>query len=406
MSVTPRSTRSRFLAHEGTADLMAEDDPKTFTAPPTGRIFVVGWIGAVVLVVGLTAGLVLARELWIGRQSSELERQYQQGQRVLVTRVIHSPKSRQLKIPASIHGFVETSIYAKVAGYLKIINVDKGDRVKQGQVLAVLDSPELDHQVENARATYRLQKVTDARNQMLLRTGVAAQQTADDSRAAMVEAQEALNQLIATQAYEIVRAPFDGIVTARNVDPGALIPQSTTSTPGSVPIVSMATLTPLRIYADVPQSAAPFIKDGDHVTITVREYPSRTFPGTVTRHPDALSADTRTMRVEVDLDNRDSALLPGMYAIVALSVSSPSAVPMVPDDALIFHGGKDLVPVVRDGRMHLAEVTLGYDNGVNVEVTGGINENDIVAINVGQSAQEGEIVQPVMQNVQRAGAED
>jgi len=363
-------------------------------------------MGAVVLVVGLTAGLVLARELWIGRQSSELERQYEQGQRVLVTKVLHSPKSRQLKIPASIHGFVETPIYAKVAGYLKTIKVDKGDRVKLGEVLAVLDSPELDHQVENARATYELQKVTDDRNQMLLRTGVVAQQTADDSHAAMLEAKEALNQLVATQAYEIIKAPFDGIITARNVDPGALIPQSTTSTTGSLPILSMATLTPLRIYADVPQSAAPFIKDGDQVTVTVGEYPRRAFPGTVTRHPDALDTETRTMRVEVDLENRDSALLPGMYAIVALAVSTPSAVPMVPDDALVFHGGKVLVPVVRDGRMHLAEVTLGYDNGVNVEVVRGISDSDVVAINVGQSAREGEIVQAVMQNAQHAGAED
>ncbi len=386
---------------------MAEDDPKSFTPPPTGKIFVVGWMGAVVLVVGLTAGLVLARELWIGRQSSELERQYEQGQRVLVTKVLHSSKSRQLKIPASIHGFVETPIYAKVAGYLKTIKVDKGDRVKQGQVLAVLDSPELDHQVENARATYELQKVTDDRNQMLLRTGVVAQQTADDSHAAMLEAKEAFNQLVATQAYEIIKAPFDGIITARNVDPGAMVSQATASTTASgAPILLMATLSPLRIYADVPQSAAPFIRNGDQVTVTVGEYPRRPFPGTVTRHPDALDTETRTMRVEVDLENRDSALLPGMYAIVSLSVSTPSAVPMVPDDALVFHGGKVFVPVVRDGRMHLAEVTLGYDNGVNVEVTSGISDSDVVAINVGQSAREGEIVQAVMQNAQHAGAED
>ncbi len=386
---------------------MAEEDPKNYTPPATGKIFVVGWIGAVVLVVGLTAGLVLARDLWIGRQSSELEREYEQGQRVLVTKVIHSPKSRQLKIPASIHGFVETPVYAKVAGYLKTIKVDKGDRVREGQVLAVLDSPELDHQVENARATYELQKITDDRNQMLLRTGVVAEQTADDSHAAMVEAVEALNQLIAMQTYEIVKAPFDGIVTARNVDPGAMIPQATVSTTGSgAPILTMATLTPLRIYADVPQSAAPFIKDGDKVTVTVGEYPGRPFPGTVTRRSTALDAGSRTMRVEVDLENRDTALLPGMYAIVALAVATPSSVPMVPDDALIFHGGKVLVPVIRDGRMHLAEVTLGYDNGINVEITSGISDSDVVAVNVGQSAREGEIVQAVMQNAPHAGAED
>jgi membrane fusion protein, multidrug efflux system len=385
---------------------MAEDDPKKYTPPSTGKIFVVGWVGAVVLVVGLTAGLVLARELWVGRQSSELERQYEQGQRVLVTNVLHSPKSRELKIPASIHGFIETPVYAKVAGYLKSIKVDKGDRVKRGQMLAVLESPELDHQVANARATSEVQKLTDDRTQALVRTGVVPQQTADDSHAAMLEAQEALSQLIAMQAYEIIRAPFDGIITARNVDPGALIPQSTAAAAGGVPILQMATLTPLRIYADVPQSTAPFIRDGDQVSVSVGEYPRRKFPGTVTRHPDALDLATRTMRVEVDLDNHDSALLPGMYAIVLLSVSTPPGVPLVPDDALIFHGTKVLVPIVRDGRMHLAEVTLGYDNGVNVEVTSGISENDVVAVNVGQSAREGEIVQAVMQNAPHAGAED
>ena len=386
---------------------MAEEESKTFTPPATGKIFVAGWIGAVVLVVGLTAGLVLARELWVGRQSSELERQYEQGQRVLVTKVLHSPKSRQLKLPASIHGFVETPVYAKVAGYVKVMKVDKGDRVKQGQVLAVLDSPELDHQVENARATYDLQKITDDRNQMLLRTGVAAQQTADDSHAALLEAQEALNQFIATQAYEIIKAPFDGIITARNVDPGAMVAQATVSTSASgAPIFQMATLSPLRIYADVPQSAAPFIKDGDQVTITVGEYPGRKFPGTVTRRSTALDNDTRTMRVEVDLANHDLALLPGMYAIVDLAVATPSSVPMVPDDALIFHGGVTYVPVVREGRMHLAPVTLGYDNGVNVEVTSGISDSDVVAVNVGQTAREGEIVQAVMQNPQHANSED
>ena len=365
----------------------------------------VGWIGAVVLAVGLTAGLVLARELWIGRQSSELERQYEQGQRVLCTQVLHAPKSRQLKYPASIHGYVETPIYAKVAGYIKTISVDKGDRVKQGQVLATIESPELDHQVENARATYVDRKITDDRTQALVRTGVVAQQNADDSRAAMLEAKGALDQLAALKEYEVIAAPFDGIITARNADPGALAPALTAGLAGNAPILTMATVKPLRIYAEVPQSAAVYIKDGDQVAVSVREYPQRTFPGSITRHPTALNNDTRTMLVEVDLDNTDGTLLPGMYAMVAFAISTTSSAPMVPDDALVFHGGKVYVPVVRDHRMHLAEATLGYDDGVNVEVTSGISDGDIVAINVGQAAHEGEIVQPVMQTVQRA-AED
>jgi membrane fusion protein, multidrug efflux system len=378
-----------------------DEERKTYTPPPTGKFFVAGWIAAVIAVVALTAGLVLARELWLGRQSSELEREYQQGPRVLVTRVMHGPRSREIKLPATIHGYIETQIYAKVAGYLKKINVDKGDRVAEGQVLAILDSPELDHQVQNARATYQLQKLTDQRNQMLLRSGVASQQAADESHAAMLEAKETLNQLVATQAYEVIKAPFAGLITARFVDPGALIPQSTTPSAGGTPIVAMATMTPLRIYADMPQSFAPFIKDGDRAKLTVAEYPQRTFQGAVTRHSDALNADTRTMRVEVDLENRDLALMPGMYAIVDFAVALPMGVPMVPDDALVFRGDKVYVPVVREHRMHLAEATLGYDNGVAVEITGGVGEDDVVAISVGQSAREGEIVQPVLEDSQR-----
>src|ERR1700683_445670 len=155
---------------------MADEDPKKYTPPKTGKIFVIGWIGAVILVVATTAGLVLARDFWIGRQSSDLEQQYQQGQRVLVTKVTHANSSREIKIPATIHGYIETAIYAKTAGYLKTINVDKGDRVTEGQVLAILESPELDQQVKNARATYQIQKITDDRTQVLLKNGVVPTQ--------------------------------------------------------------------------------------------------------------------------------------------------------------------------------------------------------------------------------------
>ncbi len=377
-----------------------EEEQKTYIPPPTGRFYVAGWIGAVVLVVALTAGLVLARDLWVGRQSSELERQYEQGRRVLVTRPTVAPRQRQVKVPATIHGFVETQIYAKVSGYLKQIFVDKGDRVKQGQVLAILESPELDNQVANARATYNLRRITDRRYQTLLKTGVVAEQAADESHAAMLEAKATLDQLIATQAYETIKAPFTGLITGRFVDPGALIPQSTTPAVANIPVVSMATLSPLRIYADVPQSVAPFIKDGDQASLSVVEYPDRIFKGSITRHPDALNAQTRTMRVEVDLANQDEALLPGMYAVADFAVSVPRSVPEVPDDALVFSAGKVYVPLVRDNRIHLAEVQLGYDNGQTVEAITGINANDVIAINMGQSAREGQIVQPVFQEAQ------
>ncbi|MGH7879507.1 MAG: efflux RND transporter periplasmic adaptor subunit, partial [Candidatus Binataceae bacterium] len=160
-------------------------------------------------------------------------------------------------------------------------------------------------------------------------------------------------------------------------------------------LLALATLSPLRIYADVPQSVAPFVKDGDPATITVTEYPGRVFEGNVTRHPEALTAATRTMLVEVDLTNDDRALLPGMYARLNLRATVPEGPPLVPDDALVFRDGKPYVPLVRDNRLRLAEVTLGYDDGINVEVTRGVAPQDLVAINVGQAARDGELVRPM-----------
>ncbi len=372
-----------------------EEDPREYTPKPPGGFFFIGWGLLVVVVLGLTAGLVMARSRLLSRQTTELEQQLEMGPRVLVEPVLHTPPVRSLEVPGTIHGYIETPIYAKIAGYLKTIYVDKGDRVKQGQLLALLDSPELDHQVANARATYQLAKITDQRNQTLLRFGVVAEQQADNSQAQMKEAKAALDQLIATQAYEVIRAPFSGMVTARFVDPGALIPQATSQPAAASPIISLATLSSLRIYSDVPQSTAPFIRNGDPAAITVTEYPRRVFKGTVTRHSSTLTSETRTMLVEVDLPNDDQALYPGMYATVKFQVNISEGAPMVPDDALIFRNGKPLVPVVRNGHLKLAPVILGYDDGVNIEITEGVTEQDVVAMNVGQAARDGEPVRPI-----------
>jgi membrane fusion protein, multidrug efflux system len=373
----------------------ADEDPRNYSGPPAGKFFVAGWVGAVIVALVATAGLVLARDLWIGRQTSELEQEAARGPRVLVARVMHAPAAREINLPAEIHGYIETPVYAKVAGYLKTIDVDKGDRVKKDQVIAVLESPEIDHQVANALAAYKLAQITDRRTQQLASQGVVAMQTADESHSAMLQAKAALDQVAAMQSYEVIKAPFDALVTARYVDPGMLIPEATASSASAKPIVALATLKPLRIYANIPQNIAPFIRNGDQATVTVAEYPQRKFAGSVTRHPEALDPATRTMLVEVDLPNDDLALYPGMYAKTDFVVSVADTAPMVPDDALIFRGGKVLVPVVRGQRLRLVEVTLGYDDGQQVQVTSGLNQDDLVALNVGQSARDGEGVQPV-----------
>jgi RND family efflux transporter MFP subunit len=368
-----------------------------------GYRFYFGWVIAILIVMAVLGAFVLARNVRLRRQSRELQQAQQQGPRVLVKSIMHPPSNRTMELPASLRGYTETPIYAKIAGYLRTIKVDKGDRVKKGQVLAVLDSPELDHQVANARAAYDLDVITDQRNQALAREGVFPQQTADDSHNTMLAAKATLQQYRAMEEYKIITAPFSGVVTARYFDPGALIPQTTASS-GNTPILTVATLAPVRVYSDVPQDLAPFIRDGDPAEITVGEYPGRIFRGKVTRHPEALTPATRTMLVEVDLPNRDQALFPGMYAKVVFHVVAPVKATMVPDDALVFRDGKPYVPVVRENILKLIPVKLGFDDGVNVEVTGEISDQDTVALNVGQAAHDGERVQPITAQQQQSTA--
>jgi RND family efflux transporter MFP subunit len=374
---------------------MADDNPKEFTGPPPGGFFYAGWLIAIAALMAATAGLVLARERWLNRETNELERQAQAGPHVLVTQVLRAPETRTLRLPASVRGFDETEIYAKVPGYLKEIYVDKGDRVRAGQIIARIDSPETDHQVANYRANYELAKITLDRDKLLYQTGVIAKQEYDNQNAAMLQAKALWEQYKTLQGYEVIRAPFDAIVTQRNMDPGHLVPAATAATSTTSAIVRIARLRPLRVFAYVPQSVTPFIKNGDPATITVNEYPGRKFVGAISRHPEALSPESRTMLVEVDLPNRDGALYPGMYGTAEFVVSMAQGGPMVPDDALIFRDNKVYVPVIRHNRLHLAEVTLGYDNGVSVQVTSGVDYSDLIALNVGQAAREGAPVQPV-----------
>jgi RND family efflux transporter MFP subunit len=373
-----------------------EDDPKNYTAPPPGRRYGAGWIAAVVLVLAATAGFVLARGVRLQSQTAALAQRAEAGPHVLVASVGHSAATREVRLPATTRGFDETEIYAKVPGYLKSIRVDKGDRVRKGELLAVIESPETDQQVRNAVAAYRLARVTDRRYQILVRQGVIPPQTADDSHAAMLQAKATLDQMRAMQGYERITAPFDGIVTARNVDPGHLIPEATASTAATDAMLMIARMAPLRVYSYVPQNLALFIRNGDQATLYFNEYPGQKFTGSITRHPEALSPDSRTMLVEVDLPNRERTLYPGMYGTADFVVKVPSGAPLVPDDALIFRDNRTLVPIVRGGRLVLIPVTLGYDNGVEVEIrSGDVRQDDMVALNVGQAARDGARVQPV-----------
>jgi multidrug efflux pump subunit AcrA (membrane-fusion protein) len=376
---------------------------------PGGRRFIVASMIMVVLVCAASAGIVLAYQMRLRTQAGQLNAQASQGPEVLVEPIHPSVSASQYEIPITTRGYVETPVYAKIPGYLKTIYVDKGDRVKKGQLIAILVSPEVDQAVYDALANYRLQVITNNRYQYLVKEQVVPQQTADNWQASMLQAQAYYRQELATQAYEVVRAPVDGIITARYFDPGALIPAATapvspTASPGyptnttSSPIVAMATLQPLRIYAYVPQPLTPFIHNGDRAAVSVDEYPDQEFDGTVTRHPEALAEDSRTMLVEVDLPNRDLKLMPGMYGKVRLTTAPTTGALVAPDDALVFKDDKVYLPIVREKRLHLAEVHLGHDNGIYVVVSGDIHDGDLVAMSVGQAVSDGEPVQPISSN--------
>jgi membrane fusion protein, multidrug efflux system len=367
---------------------------------------VAGWLGAMIAVMAGSAAVVTARTHSVSVERARLDAAAEAGPHVLVTHPQAASAEHQLTLPATIQGYVETPVFAKIAGYLKEIRVDKGDRVKKGEVLAILESPELDEQVADARHYLWLQSVTDKRNQGLVLKHGISQQIADNSHAAALQANDSYKQLRALQSYEVITAPFEGIVTARYVDPGVLIAQTITPTrtyllshltETASPIVQLATLSPLRVYASAPQNQANFIKDGTPAVISVVQRPGKDISAEVSRHPQALDPATRMMLVEADIPNSDGALYPGMYGTMSLTVKVSASAPLVPDDELIFRDGKVFVPLVRNSQIHLASVTLGFDNGYFVEATSGIAMDNLIALNLGQSATEGERVQPVQQ---------
>ncbi len=244
------------------------------------RRYVIGWFVAMIAVMAGSGAVVMARTHSVSMERTRLNAVAQAGPHVLATHPQAASAERRLTLPATIQGYEETPVFAKIAGYLKEIRVDKGDRVKKGQVIAILESPELDQQVADAKDNLWLQSITDKRDQgLLLKQGVS-EQIADNSHGSALQADATYKQLLALQSYEVIRAPFDGIVTARYVDPGVLVAQTITPTATYLlshltetasPLVQLATLSPVRVYASAPQNVASFIDDGtpaDHLSRT------------------------------------------------------------------------------------------------------------------------------------------
>ena len=292
-----------------------------------------------------------------------------------------------LRLPATVSPLQQTTIYAKVAGYLKVVNYDKGDRVKQGQVLAVIDAPEIEQQYEEALADYTIKKVTYERLAQVWKQApdVIAKQDVDVAEASAKAAQHLLEQRQTWLDYTKVRAPYAGVVTARFADPGALVQGATSSATQAVPLFTIMDVSTLRFYVNVPQEDAPFVKKGTPATIVLTEPAEKKIETTVTRSTMSLDPSTRTMLVEIDIPNPGEALVSGMFVEVILTLRQHQNALVVPPAALVADSSSKAVFVVDQGMARKVSITTDIDDGVWVEVTSGLTgAEDIVVVGKSQ----------------------
>lgn len=317
--------------------------------------------------------------------------------------------AQEIVLPGNVQPYISSPVYARTDGYLKKWFFDIGAHVKQGQLLAIIQTPEIDQQLAQARSTLataqanlETAQITMDRYQALLKKHAVAQQAVDDAvgtytaNKAIVDADTAnIGHYEALVSFEKVYAPFDGVITARNTDIGDLINSGSNTAPRTN-MFDIAQTGTLRVYVNVPETYSQGIKPGKTASeITLSEFPGKKFPGKLVRTSEAINGTTRTLLVEVDVDNPDGTLFSGSYAEVHLQIPSQSSTFLLPVNALIFRGQKLQVGVVKNGKVTLADVTPGHDFGDQIEIIGGLNANDQVVVNPPDSLVSGEEVRTV-----------
>jgi RND family efflux transporter MFP subunit len=360
-------------------------------------------VAAVLLIIGIVPRLLA---------SSALNQQVA-AQTALTVKVVspgHAPASQELLLPGAVMPHADASVYARTSGYIQHWTSDIGAKVKAGQLLATIETPELDAQLQQARAdaataqaNYNYANTTAQRWQQMLQTQSVSQQDADSKtadmqakRATLASAQANVARLTEMVSYEKVTAPFDGVITVRNVDVGALVTAG--GTPGlAAPaneLFHIAQMDVLRTFTDIPQNDASFVSVGTQVYLTTQQYAGRQFPARVARSSDVIDPSSRTMRVEVDVDNKDGALRPGAYVQVHLALDTAHPALELPVSALLFRPTGVTVAVVGDTNLvALKTVTIGRDFGTYVEIATGLTATDRVIDNPGDAITAGEAVQ-------------
>jgi RND family efflux transporter MFP subunit len=317
--------------------------------------------------------------------------------------------SQEIVLPGNTQAFNDTPIYARTSGYLKRWYVDIGTHVKQGQLLAEIDTPEIDQQLEqaradlkNAQANEQLAQITAARWQNLLKTNSVSKQETDQAVSDLSARQASVDSMIANvhrleqlQSFEKVYAPFAGVITARNTDIGALINAGA----GGVPqeLFHMAAVSRLRVFVAVPEVDSLAAQTGAKAILTLDEFPGESFQGTIVRDSDSIDSASRTLNVEVDVDNAQNRIRTGAYAFVHLKI--PRSLPTstqsftIPANTLLFRSEGLRVGVVRNGHAELVPITIGRDFGATVEVVAGLQPTDQVIVNPSDSLASGNPVQ-------------
>ena len=369
--------------------------------PADGQFRHLGRYGLILLVVALVLAVWGVASRVYSRNELGKETADQAVPVVIVQKPAVSPPSEELVLPGNVQAFVEAPIFARTSGYLKSWLTDIGEPVKRGQLMAEIDTPEVDQQLRQARADLAtakanadLARITDVRWKGLLANQAVSQQDADTragqaaaSGAQAASAQANVARLEELESFKRIVAPFDGIVTARNTDIGALIAAGQTS---GIALFRVADTQKLRVYVDVPEPYAPKTQPGIEVQLRFNEHPGKDFPAKLVRTAGALDPAVRTLRVELQVDNSSGELFPGAYAEAHFKIPGSATSYRVPATALIFRSkGLQIATVGADNKAHLRSVVQGRDFGTSVEVLAGVNADDQVVINPPDSLADG-----------------
>ncbi len=314
--------------------------------------------------------------------------------------------TQELVLPANVQPYIVAPIYARTNGYLKAWYVDIGAHVKQGQLLAVIETPEIDHQLQQARANLgtaqanlNLSRITADRFQGLLKSNSVSQQDTDnavgtyDANLAIVQSNSAnVKQLEALQSFQKIYAPFDGIITVRNTDVGALINSGSGGGP-TTQLFQIAQPQKLRVYANVPEAYSKAVRQGMTAQLTLAEFPGRQFEGKLVRTAEAIDPATRTLLVEISVNNPTGTLFSGSYAEVHIKLPGGASTFTIPVSALLFRSEGLRVATVQNGdRAQLVPVTAGHDFGDRIEIVAGLKGGESIVLNPPDSISSGQPV--------------